>query len=563
MSHFRYEGLSHVVGARSGELLSTTIPDLLNNAVLNHGSQLAVVFRSHQVRWTYREFQDQVRRLAKGLVKLGLSKGDRVGIWAPNRPEWLLTQFASAEVGLTLVNINPAYRPSELEYALIKVGCKAIICADSFKSSNYLNMLREIAPELSSCSPGQLAAQSVPELKSVIVMSETAPSGTFSFGEILASGETVSDSELNSIALTLDADDPINIQFTSGTTGSPKGATLTHRNIVNNAVYVGRNINLTSSDKLCIPVPLYHCFGMVMGVLACVAHGSTMLFPGEAFESDQVLATVREEKASALHGVPTMFLAILDHPDFDSELVSNLRTGIMAGAPCPVELMKRVVSELHMSEVSICYGMTETSPVSFQTLKEDTIEQRVSTVGRVMPHLEVKLIDQAGNTVPIGSSGEICTKGYSVMQGYWGDPERTGQTIGGDGFLRTGDLGTIDADGYCRIVGRVKDMIIRGGENIYPREIEEYLLGHPKIQDVQVFGVPDGLMGEQVSAWIVLHRGHEMTAEEVTEYCKGKITHYKVPKHIRFRKELPQTVTGKPQKYLMRAAMVKELGLED
>ncbi|MGF6752819.1 AMP-binding protein [Paraburkholderia sp. GAS42] len=557
------DGLSYVRGSTEIPLSEATVGQFLLDTAQRFPDRSAVVFREQGIRWTWKEFSDEVDVLAAGLLALGIGKGDRVGIWSPNRVEWLLTQFATARIGAVLVNINPAYRLAELEYALNKVGCKAIISAHSFKTSMYLEMLQELAPELATCAPGELRAARLPDLRFVIRMCDTETPGMLTFSDVIEQGRvTLDTAKLDAIGATLSAHEPINIQFTSGTTGNPKGATLTHRNVVNNARYIAMAMRLTEQDGLCIPVPLYHCFGMVLAVLACVSVGANMVFPGEAFDPAAALAAVAEEQCTALHGVPTMFIAELDHPDFASFDLSRLRTGIMAGSPCPIETMKKVVSKMHLAEITIAYGMTETSPVSFQSSTTDPLDKRTTTVGRIQPHLEVKLVDALGNVVPVGETGELCTKGYSVMQGYWGDEARTHESIV-DGWMHTGDLATLDAEGYCNIVGRLKDMLIRGGENIYPREIEEFLFRHPKIQSVQVFGVPDAKYGEEVCAWIVLRQGEQATAEDIQAFCSGQIAHYKVPKHIRFVDELPMTVTGKVQKFVMRERMINELKITE
>ena len=553
-------GISHVVGDRSEPLLDVTIPVQLARTVQRFGDREAAVFSAEGTRLTWREFAAEVDRLAAGLLALGLEKGDRVGIWSPNRREWLLTQFATARIGVVLVNINPAYRLYELEYALNKVGCRALVTAASFKTSDYLGMLAELAPELESAVPGGLRAGKLPKLTTVIRMGGERSAGMFNFGDVMAMGGAEEMARLDAATASLSPDDAINIQFTSGTTGAPKGATLSHRNILNNAHFVTATMNFSEADRLAIPVPLYHCFGMVMGTLGCVTKGATMVFPGEGFEPAATLAAVAKERCSGLYGVPTMFVAMLDHPDFASFDLSSLRTGVMAGAPCPVEVMKRVQRDMHMSEVTIAYGMTETSPVSFQSHVDDPLEKRVSTVGRIHPHVEVKVIDGEGRTVPVGERGELCTRGYSVMKGYWDEPERTAEAIDAEGWMHTGDLAIIDAEGYGNIVGRVKDMIIRGGENVYPREIEEFLYRHPKVREVQVFGVPDQRYGEEICAWIVA-AGEAPDEEEIRDFCKGQIAHYKIPRYVRVKDALPMTVTGKPQKFIMRDVMIEELGL--
>ncbi|HEY5598193.1 MAG TPA: AMP-binding protein [Kiloniellales bacterium] len=554
-------GLAHVIGRQDMPLIRVTVPQLLTQAAARFGTREAVVFAEPPVRWTYADLARQADDLAAGLLALGLRKGERIGIWSPNRPEWILTQYATARIGLILVNINPAYRLTELEYALNKVECKALITAAAFKSSDYVGMLAHLAPELAKAEPGKLRAAKLPHLRIVIrTGAETTP-GMLNFDQVMALGTPAEHRRLDDISASLDPDEPINIQFTSGTTGQPKGATLTHFNIVNNAHGVVGAMRFSERDRLCVPVPLYHCFGMVMGSLGCVSHGACMVFPGEGFAADTTLAAIAEERCTALYGVPTMFIGMLNQPDFGGFDLSSLRTGVMAGAPCPIEVMRRVISDMHMREVTIAYGMTETSPVSFQSATDDPLEKRVATVGRIHPHVEAKVIDSAGHTAAIGTAGELCTRGYSVMQGYWNDPERTAEAIDSDGWMHTGDLATIDAEGYCNIVGRVKDMVIRGGENVYPREVEEFLFRHPKAQAVQVFGVPDERMGEELCAWIVLKPGQDASEDEIREFCRDQIAHYKIPRYVRFVAELPMTVTGKPQKFKMREAMMAELGL--
>lgn len=549
---------SLVTGSLTPPLSTQTVSAFFAECVSRQPSALAVVFAEQQIRWTWREFSDHVDKFAIGLLQLGITVGDRVGIWSPNRVEWLLTQFATARIGAILVNINPAYRTHELEHALNKVQVKLLICADRFKTSQYIDMLQTIAPELSVCEPGKLRSKKLPALQHIVRMGSEVTAGMWNFSQ-LSKGES-NPALLDSIAKQLDCHDAINIQFTSGTTGSPKGATLSHHNIVNNARFTAQAMRLSAADILCIPVPLYHCFGMVLGVLACVSVGAAMVFPSEAFDPLATMQAVSQERCTALHGVPTMFIAQLQHPRFTTFDFTRLRTGIMAGAPCPIETMKQVIAQMNLSEITIAYGMTETSPVSFQSATDDPLEKRVSTVGRIQPHLTVKVIDSEGSVVERGVSGELCTRGYSVMKGYWNDDSQTQGAIK-DGWMLTGDLATIDDLGYCNIVGRVKDMLIRGGENVYPREVEEFLFTHPKIQEVQVFGVPDAKYGEEVAAWVVLKAGTQSTVDEIRAFCKDRIAHYKVPRYIKFVDALPMTVTGKPQKFLMRDAMTKELGL--
>jgi fatty-acyl-CoA synthase len=535
---------SYVRGTADSPLSDLTIAALLAETAARFPDRLAVVFREQGVRWNWKEFANEIEAFAAGLQELGLRKGDRVGIWSPNRVEWLVTQFATARLGLVLVNINPAYRLSELEYALRVSGCRAVVSAEEMKTSKYLEMLQTVRPQL-------------PRLEWIIRMGEGRTPNMLNYADLLAKGRggTIREEPL-------DCHDPINIQFTSGTTGSPKGATLTHHNVVNNARFIAQALNFSEADRLCIPVPLYHCFGMVLAVLACVSTGATMVFPGEMFDPAAVLAAVSEERCTALHGVPTMFIAELAHPDFKTFDLSSLRTGIMAGSPCPIETMRQVVSEMNMSEVTIAYGMTETSPVSFQSSTADPLERRVTTVGRIQPRLEAKVIDKSGQIVPRGETGELCVRGYSVMRGYWDDPVRTGEVIK-DGWMHSGDLAIIDDEGYCNIVGREKDMLIRGGENVYPREIEEFLFRHPKVQSAQVFGVPDQKYGEEICAWIVLKPGNDCTEDDIREFCRNQIAHYKVPRYIRFVEEMPMTVTGKAQKFMMRERMIEELKLNE
>ncbi len=554
---------AHVQGPQDEPLLTVTIPQMLRDTVDRHGPRDALVVRHQNIRWTYHDLARAVDDLAAGLLALGLERGDRIGIWSPNRYEWVVTQFATARVGLILVNINPAYRLAEVDYALNKVAAKALIIAPSFKTSDYLGMMQTLAPELATAEPGRLQAQRLPHLRMVIRMGADKTPGMLNYDAVTKLAGPAQRARLGQISDALDADDAINIQFTSGTTGAPKGATLTHRNVVNNGWFIGERMKFSERDRLCIPVPLYHCFGMVLANLACVTHGACMVFPGEGFDAREVLETVAAERCTALHGVPTMFIAELDHPDFGKYDLTSLRTGIMAGAPCPIEVMKRVVTDMGMREVTIAYGMTETSPVSFQSTTDDPLERRVSTVGRIHPHVEVKIVDDQNRTVKPGQRGELLTRGYSVMRGYWDEPEKTRDAIDEGGWMHTGDLATIDEEGYCNIVGRVKDMVIRGGENLYPREIEEYLFRHPKVQAVQVFGVPDDKYGEELCAWVMVKPGQQLHPDELKDFCRGQIAHQKIPRYIRVVEDFPMTVTGKPQKFLMRAEMVKEMGLRE
>lgn len=475
----------------------------------------------------------------------------------------MITQFATAKAGLVLVNINPAYRLSELEYALNKVEAVALITAARFKTSDYLAMIRELAPEIDGATPGGLRAAALPHLKTVIQIGEDAAPGMYGFEEVLARGAEAGHAAVEALAPTLQFDDPINIQFTSGTTGSPKGATLTHHNILNNGYFIGQTMKYTPEDRICIPVPLYHCFGMVIGNLAAVTHGAAMVFPSDAFDPRATLETIAAERCTSLYGVPTMFIAQLDYPEFVDFDLSSLRTGVMAGSPCPVEVMRRVIGSMNMEQVTIAYGMTETSPVSTQTAVDDALDRRVSTVGRVHPHVEVKIVDEAGQIVAPGETGEFCTRGYVVMRGYWNDEDKTDEAIDAAGWMHTGDLATMDEDGYFNIVGRIKDLVIRGGENLYPREIEEYLYKHPKIADVQVIGVPDPKYGEELCAWVKLVDGESATDEDIRDFCQGQIAHQKIPRYVKFVDEFPMTVTGKIQKFAMREAMIAELGLAE
>ena len=546
---------SYARGATEPALIEQTIGDFFDAMVARQPDALALVSRHEGQRFSYRELQAESNRLASALLKTGLVPGDRVGIWSHNNVAWVLMQIATAKAGLVLVNINPAYRTSEVEYALNKVGCKALVTMPRFKTSDYLGMLRE------------LGAKKLPQLQAIYWIDApgqgAAEAGMTRFSTLLEHGDPL-DAHVAEVQQGLKATDPINIQFTSGTTGFPKGATLTHRNILNNGFFIGECMQLTPADKLCIPVPMYHCFGMVLGNLACLTHGSAIVYPNDGFDALTVLETVQAERCTGLHGVPTMFIAELDHPRFAEFDLSSLRTGIMAGTACPIEVMKRVVEQMHLSQITIAYGMTETSPVSCQSSTTTPLDKRVTTVGTVQPHIEIKIIDpETGATVPRGQSGEFCTRGYSVMHGYWDDEPRTREAIDADGWMHTGDLAVMDAEGYVNIVGRIKDLVIRGGENIYPREIEEFLYRHPQVQDVQVVGLPDKRYGEELCAWIITKPGQTVTADEIRDFCKGQIAHYKVPKYIQFVDAFPMTVTGKIQKFKIRDEMKIQLGLDE
>jgi len=553
------KGQSYLCGQANEPLLYETIGACVERIAATYPDKEALVVRHQNIRWTFSEYKSRIDALAAGLISLGVEPGDRVGIWSPNRVEWCLTQFATAKIGAIMVCINPAYRPYELEYALNKVKCKTVITAAQFKTSEYLRMLQEMAPELATCEPGELKSRKLPHLTTVIRMGDAVSPGMFNFDKVCEMGDDTHYDRMAEIAPTLQADDAINIQFTSGTTGSPKGATLSHFNILNNGLQVGAGMRFTSEDRLCIPVPLYHCFGMVMGNLTCMTHGACAVFPDEGFDPDVVLRTVVEEKCTALHGVPTMFVAETDLPNITEYELSTLRTGVMAGAPCPLELMHQVIDKLNMSEITIMYGQTETSPVNHMTDIDAPAEKRCGTVGRVGPYQEIKIIDESGRVVPLGDKGELCCRGYSVMQGYWDDKTRTDETIDATGWLHSGDLAEMDEEGYVQIVGRIKDMIIRGGENVYPREVEEFLYTHPDIQEVQVFGIPDERYGEIVCAWVQLKQNATLNEEDVKSFCRDQITHFKVPSLVRFVDEFPMTVTGKIQKFKMRETMIEQL----
>lgn len=558
-----HTNLSYVHGASDVPLSGETIGMYFDKIAARFADREAIVSRHQNIRWTYREFRHYVDNLAAGLRRLGFRPGDRVGIWSQNCAEWALVQFATAKTGIILVNINPAYRRTELEYALNKVGCVGLILSPRFKSSDYLAIMQELAPELKKSKPGHLHAAQLPSLRTVIHLGQEVTPGMLNFKELLTDATQTELGELQTLGAQLQFDDPINIQFTSGTTGTPKGATLTHHNILNNSFFTGETMKLTEEDRVCVPVPLYHCFGMVVGNLGSLTHGATTIYPDESFDPKSVLETIQAERCTAMYGVPTMFIAVLDHPDFGKYDVSSLRTGIMAGSPCPIEVMKRVVSQMHMPQITIACGMTEVSPVSFQCSVDDELERRVSTVGRVHPHVEAKVVDTEGRILPRGEKGELLYRGYSVMRGYWDDETKTREAINEAGWMHSGDLATIDDEGYCNIVGRSKDMVIRGGENIYPREVEEFLYRHPKIQDVQCVGVPDPKYGEELCACVMLRSGMTATPEEIQDFCRGQIAHYKVPRYVKFVEGFPMTVTGKIQKFVLRQQMAEELGLKE
>jgi fatty-acyl-CoA synthase len=554
--------LSYASGAADTGLLGMTIGDALDRSVERFGTNEALVSCHQGIRWSYAELGKRVDELARALLALGVDRGERVGIWSTNRAEWTLTQFATSKIGAILVNVNPSYRAAELEYALNQSGCRYLVLADAFKSTDFNAILEAIAPELTTGTPGALLLARLPELKVVITLGP-ARAGMLTWQSVLDRAGEVSAAALAARQAALEFDDPINIQYTSGTTGFPKGATLSHHNILNNGYFVARLMNFNERDRLVIPVPLYHCFGMVMGNLGCISHGATMIYPEQGFDAEAVLRAIADERATALFGVPTMFIAELALPNFADFDLTSLRTGVMAGAPCPVEVMRKVQSVMHMHEIAICYGMTETSPVSTQTRIGTPLEKQVGTVGQVHPHVEIKIVDpDTGRTVPRGALGEFCTRGYSVMLGYWNNEEATDNSIDASSWMHTGDLAVMDQEGYVNITGRIKDMIIRGGENIYPREIEEFLYRHPGIKEVQVIGVPDARFGEELMAWIQLVDGATLCEEDVKAFCRGQIAHYKVPRYVRFVDDFPMTVTGKIQKFVMRQQSIAELGLE-
>jgi len=553
--------LSYVHGASESPLIGASIGNVFDNTAARWPDRDALVVPYQNIRWSYAELKQRVDAVAAGFIAMGLESGDRVGVWSPNNAQWILTQFATAKAGLILVNINPAYRLGELEYALNKTACKVLIFAPRLRTSDYLEMLSKLLPELHLYKPGHLQEVAVPSLRWLIQLGDEVCDGVVNFNSIEKFATQTHHEQLSELNHVLQFDDPINIQFTSGTTGTPKAAILTHHNIVNNAYFAGERMALTEKDRLCIPVPMYHCFGIVLGSLCCVTHGATMVFASEGFDAHAALQTISNESCTAVHGVPTMFIAMLDDPEFNNFDLSTLRTGVMAGAPCPEELMQRVMTQMHLDQITIAYGMTETGPVSFQTSTDDSIERRVQTVGKVLPHIEIKIVDDDKRIVSRGIAGELLTRGYCVMPGYWEDDEKTDAAIDSADWIASGDSAVIDEQGYCQIVGRLKDMLIRGGENIFPREIEEFLYQHPKVDQVEVIGVPDPKYGEEICAWIKLHEGQVATEEEIKSFCEGKIAHFKIPRYILFVDEFPMTVTGKVQKFVMREQMAERFEL--
>jgi len=543
-------------------LIGKTIPDMFDEIAEKYPDNDAIVSIHQGLRYTYRELQEEVNRAAKGFLGLGLKKGDRLAVWATNIAEWIICQFATAKVGIIIVNINPAYRTHELEHALKQSETMALFLIDRFKTSNYVDIFYQVAPEAIESKPGKISCESLPYLKTAVLIRGDKQPGMYTWEEVLKMGEEIHDDVLREHQEDLDFDDPINIQYTSGTTGFPKGVVLTHHNILNNGYFIGECMKFTDQDRLCIPVPFYHCFGMILSNMACMTHGATMVLPAEYFDPVSTLSAVEKERCTALHGVPTMFIAELEHPDFEKFDLSSLRTGIMAGSPCPTEYMRKVSTLMNMKEVVITYGQTEASPGITMSSTDDSLERRVSTVGKPMPHTEVKIVDpKTGKISPQGETGEICARGYPIMRCYYNNPEATNKAIDKEGWLHTGDLGILDDEDYCKITGRLKDMVIRGGENIYPREIEEFLYTHPEVSEVQVIGVPDARFGEELMAWIKLKENQTLTADDVKLFCEGKIAHFKIPKYIKFVDDFPMTVTGKIQKYKMREQSIKELGL--
>ncbi|MEI1680506.1 AMP-binding protein [Acinetobacter baumannii] len=555
------ERLSYASGPSTQPLLGMTIGEQFDQACQQYAEKEAIVSFHQNRRLTYKALQDEVNAFACSLLKLGLKKGDRLAIWSPNCVEWTVTQFAAFKAGIILVNLNTAYKSHELEYVLNKVSCKGLIIASQFKTTDYQELLTKIAPELTTCTDKVLSSERLPHLKFVIKIDDQQHTGIYRFSDLLTTPTSEQLKQLKQLARQLQFDETINIQFTSGTTGNPKGTMLTHHNILNNGYFVGEGIRLTPQDKVCISVPLFHCFGMVMGNLACVTHGATMVYPSAVFNPLETLKAIHQERCTAAYGVPTMFIATLEHEQFNEFDLSSLRTGIMAGSPCPREIMQRVIDRMHMSEITICYGMTETSPVSVQSSVNDSIDKRVSTVGHVHPHVEIKIVDLEGQIVPQGTLGELCVRGYSVMAGYWGEEEKTREVIDAAGWMHTGDIAEMDQDGFIKIKGRIKDVVIRGGENLFPKEIEDFLYTHPDVSDVQVIGLPDAKYGEELCACIILHEHHQVDEDSIRQFCKEHISHNKVPRYVRFFNEFPMTASGKAQKFKLQEIMRAELNL--
>ncbi|XP_076446786.1 medium-chain acyl-CoA ligase ACSF2, mitochondrial-like isoform X2 [Babylonia areolata] len=555
--------LSYTHGVSDQPLLGTTVGRLLQDRVDTHPDRDAAVFYKDGQRLSFQQLLALADQLAAALLSLGLEKGDRVGIWGPNSVEWVITQFATARAGLILVNINPMYLQHELEFALMKVGCKALVAAPSFKQVDYYHLLFDLIPEMAACPDGKIHSHRLPHLKLLIMMGKDKVRGAFRFDDLLVAAGPQEVRAIADLQDSLQFDDPINIQFTSGTTGSPKGVTLSHHNIVNNSYSVGRVLDYDNREtRICCPVPLYHCFGMVLASLQMVCHGATVVYPSAAFDPAVTLHTVQDERCTSLYGVPTMFIQMLSHKDMETVNFSSLYTGVMGGSPCPIEVMRRVIDKMGMKEGTVCYGSTETSPVTFQTRRDCSLEKRVSTVGQVHNHVEAKVVGENGEVLPVGVTGEVCTRGYTSMLGYWDDHERTAECLTQDRWFHTGDQGVMDEDGYCHIVGRLKDMIIRGGENVYPVEIEQMLYHHPKVMEVQVVGVPDERMGEEICAWIQVNQGETVTETEIKDFCKEKIARFKIPRYIKFVESFPMTVTGKIQKFKIREQAIKDLALE-
>jgi len=553
--------LSYAYGTSHQPLLGMTIGDKFDQACQQYAEKDALISLHQNIRLSYRELQNQVNAFACSLLKMGLQKGDRLGIWSPNCAEWTIAQFAAFKAGIILVNLNPAYKSYEIEYVLNKVACKGLIIASAFKTSDYQEILTHLAPEIPLSTDKELHSVRLPKLKYVIKIDDEQHAGIYRFSDLLVAPSQSQLTELAHIAATLQFDETINIQFTSGTTGNPKGTMLTHNNILNNGYFVGEAIHLSPEDRVCISVPLFHCFGMVMGNLACITHGSTMIYPSAVFNPLASLQAIQQEKCTAAYGVPTMFIAMLEHEQFDEFDLSSLRTGIMAGSPCPQEIMQRVIDRMHMRDITICYGMTETAPVSAQSSTLDSLECRVATVGRVHPHLEIKVVDEEGKVVPRGQLGELCVRGYSVMLGYWDDEDKTKEVIDVANWMHTGDIAAMDEQGFIQIKGRLKDVVIRGGENLFPKEIEDFLYTHPDISDVQVIGIPDVKYGEELCACIILHDHHQVTEESIRAYCAQHISHNKVPRYVQFFQEFPLTASGKAQKFKLREHMCQELNL--